>query len=206
LTTLVKFIVLGDSGTGKTCFVNRFIEGKFLKDPMHTIGVEFSSKMTQVFGNYVNIQIWDTAGQERFRSVATSYYRGATGCLLLYDVTNRASYENILKWLNDARRLAGPDLVVMLVGNKADDVGAESSREVTYLEASKLAQDNGMMMIEASAATGEFVSDAFLRTTKSVLLKLDEGVAPTSSERMSQDRSLQLRPAEPLNQKSTCKC
>uniref|UniRef100_A0A9L0SFU0 RAB4A, member RAS onco family n=1 Tax=Equus caballus TaxID=9796 RepID=A0A9L0SFU0_HORSE len=84
---LFKFLVIGNAGTGKSCLLHQFIEKKFKDDSNHTIGVEFGSKIINVGGKYVKLQIWDTAGQERFRSVTRSYYRGAAGALLVYDIT-----------------------------------------------------------------------------------------------------------------------
>uniref|UniRef100_A0A8C3C2Y1 Ras-related protein Rab-4B n=1 Tax=Cairina moschata TaxID=8855 RepID=A0A8C3C2Y1_CAIMO len=84
---LFKFLVIGSAGTGKSCLLHQFIENKFKQDSNHTIGVEFGSKVVNVGGKTVKLQIWDTAGQERFRSVTRSYYRGAAGALLVYDIT-----------------------------------------------------------------------------------------------------------------------
>jgi len=110
------------------------------KDMPHTIGVEFGSKVVEVAGKRVKLQIWDTAGQERFRSVTRSYYRGAAGCLLVYDTSSRESYENLSSWLRDAKDLARPDITVVVVGNKCDK---KKDREVTLLEASRFAQEHG---------------------------------------------------------------
>lgn len=110
-------------------------------DSSHTIGVEFGSRIVNVGGKSVKLQIWDTAGQERFRSVTRSYYRGAAGALLVYDTTSRDSFNALSNWLNDARTLASPNIVILLVGNKKD---LEDERDVTFLEASTFAQENGM--------------------------------------------------------------
>lgn len=109
-------------------------------DSSHTIGVEFGSRIVNVGGKSVKLQIWDTAGQERFRSVTRSYYRGAAGALLVYDTTSRDSFNALTNWLNDARTLASPNIVILLVGNKKD---LEEARDVTFLEASTFAQENG---------------------------------------------------------------
>lgn len=104
----------------------------------HTIGVEFASKIVRVGSHVVKLQIWDTAGQERFRSVTKSYYRGAAGALLVFDLTNRKSFESLKEWLRDARTLANPNIIIVLVGNKAD---LEQNRQVPFMEASKLANE-----------------------------------------------------------------
>ncbi|KAF9194907.1 Ras- protein Rab-4A [Haplosporangium sp. Z 11] len=112
----------------------------------HTIGVEFGSRIVTIGKNQVKLQIrikifvvFSSAGQERFRSVTRSYYRGAAGALLVYDISNRNSFNSITKWIADARKLAGADIALMLVGNKLD----LEDREVSYLEASRFAQENG---------------------------------------------------------------
>nr|CAD7409460.1 unnamed protein product [Timema poppensis] len=137
---LFKFLVIGSAGSGKSCLLHQFIESKFKDDSSHTIGVEFGSKIVNVGGKSVKLQIWDTAGQERFRSVTRSYYRGAAGALLVYDITNRESFNALSNWLSDARTLASPNIIILLVGNKKD---LDATREVTFLEASRFAQENG---------------------------------------------------------------
>lgn len=141
----------------------------------HTIGVEFGTRIIEVAGQKIKLQIWDTAGQERFRAVTRSYYRGAAGALMVYDITRRCSnqlnliiehtglievnyfviflrhrstYNHLSSWLTDTRNLTNPSTVIFLIGNKAD---LESTREVTYEEAQKFADENGLMFVEASA-------------------------------------------------------
>ncbi|CAK9007391.1 unnamed protein product [Durusdinium trenchii] len=137
---LFKFIIIGDAGAGKSCLLHQFIDNKFKKGSSHTIGVEFGSKVITVGGRNIKLQIWDTAGQERYRSVTRSYYRGAAGALIVYDITNRDSYNHLVNWLADARTLARADISIITVGNKVD---LKEKREVTFLEASRCAQENG---------------------------------------------------------------
>jgi len=169
---LLKFLIIGDAGTGKSCILHSFIENKFKNNSTHTIGVEFGSKVVNIGNKVVKLQIWDTAGQERFRSVTRSYYRGAAGALLCYDVTNRESFNSLPTWLSDARTLASPEIVTILVGNKID---LEKDREVTYLEASRFAQENDLMFLETSALTGEGVEEVFLKCARSILTKIETG-------------------------------
>ncbi|XP_013365101.1 PREDICTED: ras-related protein Rab-4B isoform X2 [Chinchilla lanigera] len=142
------------------------------QDSNHTIGVEFGSRVVTVGGKTVKLQIWDTAGQERFRSVTRSYYRGAAGALLVYDITSRETYNSLAAWLTDARTLASPNIVVILCGNKKD---LDPEREVTFLEASRFAQENELMFLETSALTGENVEEAFLKCARTILNKIDSG-------------------------------
>uniref|UniRef100_A0A8C0VCU5 Ras-related protein Rab-4 n=3 Tax=Passeriformes TaxID=9126 RepID=A0A8C0VCU5_CYACU len=169
---LFKFLVIGSAGTGKSCLLHHFIESKFKQDSNHTIGVEFGSKVVNVGGKTVKLQIWDTAGQERFRSVTRSYYRGAAGALLVYDITSRETYNALAQWLTDARTLASPNIVIILCGNKKD---LEGEREVTFLEASRFAQENELMFLETSALTGENVEEAFLKCARTILNKIESG-------------------------------
>ncbi|KAJ1531965.1 hypothetical protein ONE63_000602 [Megalurothrips usitatus] len=169
---LFKFLVIGSAGAGKSCLLHQFIESKFKDSSSHTIGVEFGSKIVKVGGKSVKLQIWDTAGQERFRSVTRSYYRGAAGALLVYDITSRDSFNALSNWLRDARTLAGPNIVILLAGNKKD---LDSKREVTFLEASKFAQENELIFLESSAKTGENVEESFLKCSKTILSKIETG-------------------------------
>merc|ERR1712137_1440376 len=125
--------------------LHRFIDNKFKQDSTHTIGVEFGSKILEVGGKKTKLQVWDTAGQERFRSVTRSYYRGAAGAILVYDISSRDSFNHVSSWLADARSLANPDIVIVLVGNKIEKI---KEREVTYLEASRFAQENETTFLE----------------------------------------------------------
>ncbi|XP_040301735.1 ras-related protein Rab-4B isoform X3 [Vulpes vulpes] len=156
---LFKFLVIGSAGTGKSCLLHQFIENKFKQDSNHTIGVEFGSRVVNVGGKTVKLQIWDTAGQERFRSVTRSYYRGAAGALLVYDITSRETYNSLAAWLTDARTLASPNIVVILCGNKKD---LDPEREVTFLEASRFAQENGELDPERMGSGIQY-GDASLR-------------------------------------------
>lgn len=167
---LMKLIVVGDSGTGKSCLLHRFVEDTFSEDQTQTIGVEFGAKVVSLLGKRIKMQIWDTAGQERYKSVTRSYYRGAVACLIVYDITNRASFDHAAQWLADVRQLAGKDVTTMLIGNKSD-MGDGDKRQVTHNEGSLYAQQNDLMHFETSAATGDLVSDAFLKVAKTALVR-----------------------------------
>ncbi|WAR19838.1 RAB4B-like protein [Mya arenaria] len=143
---LFKFLVIGSAGAGKS----------FKQDSNHTIGVEFGSKVVNVGG----------------KSVTRSYYRGAAGALLVYDITSRETYNALTNWLTDARTLASPNIVITLVGNKKD---LEAEREVTFLEASRFAQENELMFLETSALTGENVEETFLKCARQILTKIESG-------------------------------
>ncbi|TRY50014.1 Ras [Cryptosporidium tyzzeri] len=175
---LFKFIVIGDAGAGKSCLLHQFIENKFKKGSSHTIGVEFGSKIITAGGKRIKLQIWDTAGQERYRSVTRSYYRGAAGALIVYDITNRESYNHLVNWLADARTLARVDISIIGVGNKLD---LKDKRQVTFLEASRCAQENDILFLETSALTGEGVEEVFVKVTRLILSKIEDGTIDPST-------------------------
>lgn len=202
---LFKFLIIGSAGVGKSCILHQFMENKFKQDAHHTIGVEFGSKIVNIGGKTIKLQIWDTAGQERFRSVTRSYYRGAAGALLVYDITSRETYNNLTSWLTDARTLASPNIVIILLGNKKD---LEADREVTFLEASRFAQENELIFLETSASTGENVEEAFLKCSRTILTKIDGG--ELDPERMGsgiQYGNTQLRKTgQPKPETEKCDC
>eukprot|EP01121_Diplochlamys_sp_Union-15-3_P022874 TRINITY_DN9874_c0_g1_i1.p1 TRINITY_DN9874_c0_g1~~TRINITY_DN9874_c0_g1_i1.p1 ORF type:complete len:226 (-),score=40.82 TRINITY_DN9874_c0_g1_i1:56-709(-) len=171
---LFKFIIIGDAATGKSCLLNRFVDNKFKTDATHTIGVEFGSKFIDLGGKKIKLQIWDTAGQERFRSVTRSYYRGAAGCIINYDLTSRETYNHVPTWLDDAKALSNSEITIILVGSKKDL--EKEDREVTFLEASRFAQENELMFLETSSKTGEGVEEVFMQCARKILNKIDSGV------------------------------
>jgi small GTP-binding protein len=131
---LAKVILLGPSGCGKSCLLHRFVKGEWRVLTSQTIGVEFASKIvkvgTQGRRKRVKLQLWDTAGTERFRSVSRSYYRGAAGAILVYDISNSSSFAQLQTFLNDARALASPHLTLLLVGNKVDLADPEGQQDL----------------------------------------------------------------------------
>uniref|UniRef100_A0A8C3CHW6 RAB37, member RAS oncogene family n=1 Tax=Cairina moschata TaxID=8855 RepID=A0A8C3CHW6_CAIMO len=133
-----KVMLLGDSGVGKTCFLLQFRDGAFLSGTfIATVGIDFRNKVVAVDGVKVKLQIWDTAGQERFRSVTHAYYRDAQALLLLYDITSKMSFDNIRAWLTEIHEYAQKDVVIMLLGNKAD---VSSERAVRTEDGASLAR------------------------------------------------------------------
>ncbi|MEQ2209269.1 Ras- protein Rab-39B [Xenoophorus captivus] len=145
-----RLIVIGDSTVGKSCLIRRFTEGRFAQVSDPTVGVDFFSRLVEIEpGKRIKLQIWDTAGQERFRSITRAYYRNSVGGLLLFDITNRRSFQNVHNWLEEARSHVQPhSIVFLLVGHKCD---LEAQRQVTQHEAEKLAGAYGMRYVETSA-------------------------------------------------------
>merc|ERR1712007_101269 len=130
-------------------------------------------KIVDVGSRKIKLQIWDTAGQERYRSVTRSYYRGAAGALIVYDITDRDSYSHLINWLADARTLARADISIIVVGNKCD---LKDKRVVTFLESSRIAQENDILFLETSALTGEGVEEVFIKVARMILNKIEDGL------------------------------
>jgi Ras-related protein Rab-14 len=199
---IFKYIIIGDMGVGKSCILHQFTDHKFIPDSPHTIGVEFGTRIIDVINKKIKLQVWDTAGQERFRAVTRSYYRGAAGALLVYDITRRATYNHLTSWLTDARNLTHPNTVFMLIGNKKD---LEEQRDVSYQEAQQFAEENGLLFLETSAKTGENIEEAFLKTAKLIFQSIQEGNVDLNSE-----AGIQVRQTNNVNppdlQKKGCDC
>ncbi|CAB3995318.1 ras-related Rab-37-like isoform X3 [Paramuricea clavata] len=155
-----KVMLLGDSGVGKTCLLVRFKDGAFLSGAfISTVGIDYRNKVVEIDQTKVKLQIWDTAGQERFRSVTHAYYRDSHALLLLYDITSKQSFDNIRAWLSEIKDYAPENVVVMLLGNKADK---SNERVVKKEEGERLAQENNVAFMETSAKTGMNVDLAFM--------------------------------------------
>ncbi|XP_034948491.1 ras-related protein Rab-37 isoform X2 [Chelonus insularis] len=167
-----KVMLLGDSGVGKTCLLVRFRDDHFLSgNHISTVGIDFRNKVVDVGDMRIKLQIWDTAGQERFRSVTHAYYRDAHALLLLYDVTNKTSFDNIRAWLSEIREYAQSDVVIMLLGNKTD---CGNERVVKKEDGQRLADEYQVPFMETSAKTGVNVDLAFLAIARQLQARKSE--------------------------------
>jgi small GTP-binding protein len=171
----LKVVVVGESAVGKTCFLIRFVRDTFDDDTQSTLGIEFLSKIIQTDSRRIQLQLWDTAGQEMFRSVTRGYYRGSAGALVLFDISNRDSFENVERWLQDVKSVARADVVLILIGNKVD---LEANRQVQSGEARDFAQRYGMKYFEVSAKTGVGVAEAINSCVSLIEKNLDAGNGP----------------------------
>jgi len=169
---LFKYIIIGDTGVGKSCLLLQFTDKRF--QPVHdlTIGVEFGARMVTIDNRQIKLQIWDTAGQESFRSITRSYYRGAAGALLVYDITRRETFNHLTRWLEEARQNANGSMVIMLVGNKGD---LDHKRQVSKEEGEKFAKENGLIFLETSAKTAANVEEAFINTATKIYENISVG-------------------------------
>ncbi|KAE9586077.1 hypothetical protein Lal_00010332 [Lupinus albus] len=156
---LFKCVLIGDSGVGKSNLLSRFSKDEFRLDSKPTIGVEIAYRKIKIKHKLIKAQIWGTAGQERFRAITSSYYRGALGAMLVFDITRRATFVSLRKWLHELREFGNEDLVVILVGSKTD---LEQSREVEKEEGKVYAETEGLCFMETSAFKNLNVEEAFL--------------------------------------------
>lgn len=176
---LFKYIIIGDTGVGKSCLLLQFTDKRF--QPVHdlTIGVEFGARMVTIDNKQIKLQIWDTAGQESFRSITRSYYRGAAGALLVYDITRRETFKHLSVWLEEARQHGQSNMVIMLIGNKND---LEHRRAVNFEEGKAFADANGLIFMETSAKTAFNVEQAFINTAERIHESITTGVIDVSNE------------------------
>ena len=160
---LLIVVLVGDSGVGKTSLMSQYIKKEFPESPIPTISVEFSTKVIKIKeGGYVKGQIWDTTGQERYRAIASHHYRKAVGAILVYDVTNRKTFDNCLGWYKDIKNLTEKGCVICLVGNKCDIVkDFPKRREVQKEEGREFAKNNNTLFYEASAKSNNNVVECF---------------------------------------------
>jgi len=166
LTTL-KILIIGESFVGKSSLLLRFTDDTFQSETPATIGMDFKTAKLSIDGNTVKLAIWDTAGSERFRSLTPNFYRGAHGAILVYDVTNRTSFEKLDQWLQELEVYSTrSEVVKMLVGNKIDDA---ANRQVTRQEGEAWARKHRTLFIESSAKTKEGVRMAFEELVEKII-------------------------------------
>jgi len=155
---LVKLVLIGDHGVGKSNLISRFARNTFNLHSKSTIGVEFMTKSITIDGKVVKAQIWDTAGQERFRAITTAYYRGAVGALIVYDIANETTFKNISQWCSEMENHADPNIEVMIIGNKSD---LKHMRRVDTTQAMEYAKEKNFSFMETSALNATNVDEAF---------------------------------------------
>ena len=198
----IKIIVIGDSSVGKTNFIFRFVENKFNPAYVTTVGFDYKSKIIKLpkSKKRVKVQIWDTAGQERYNAINKNLFQKVQGVIIMYDITNRNSFDNIGKWLHLLSQSVS-NKIKMLVGNKLDL--SDSQRIITEEEGRKAADESNMLFYEASGETGENVDKVFTEIAETIY----ENLSDDKSSFLSDSNSIQLNKQKHQkgNKKGCCK-
>ena len=197
----LKVVVVGDSGVGKTNLIKRFVSNTYNPNTKATVGVEFISKSYKINDQVFKIEIWDTAGQERYKSITAAYYKGAKGALIVYDITQKDSFENINKWMSEVRDKSSKDLKIMIVGNKTD---LENERQVSTEEALEKAKELGSPVMEASALDGSNVKDAFYDLLKEMYKEIKKKLDIVENQNTGGKDGVQLNTNEEKEKKGCC--
>jgi len=168
---LFKITIIGDGGVGKSKILLRFADNIFDESYIATIGVDFKLKTIEIFEKTIKLQMWDTAGQERFRTITNSYYRGSHGIIIVYDVTDQESFNNVKRWVDYAKNSSSEKTKILIAGNKMDLI----SRKVVDTNIAKnFAQENGTLFIELSAKNGTNVDKIFLDMATAIYNGINE--------------------------------
>ena len=152
-----KIVMIGDSGVGKSCILLRYADDKFNENFYSTIGVDFRFKNILLDNKSVKLQIWDTAGQERFKTITSAYYRGAHGILIVYDVTDKNSFNHVKDWIEDINKYTDDNPVKLIIGNKCD---LSKEKVITDAEMKAMEQQTGLEIIETSAKNSIKINEA----------------------------------------------
>lgn len=172
---LFKLLIIGDSGVGKSCMLQRFADHTFSPGYISTIGVDFKIRTIDLDDKVVKLQMWDTAGQERFRTITSSYYRGAHGIFIVYDVTDRQSFENLKSWLEEIEKYAQAGVRLVVVGNKSD---LENKRQVLSSEGQEFADKLKIPFVETSALSDKNINAVFITMAKDIRTALADSLKP----------------------------
>ncbi len=178
-----KLVLLGDTAVGKSCLVVRFVRDEFFEFQEPTIGAAFLTQSVQLDSSVVKFEIWDTAGQERYRSLAPMYYRGAAAAIVVFDLSNKDSYNGAKSWVKELLRRGDPNVVIALAGNKADL--PPSQRKVDADEAAQYAEENGILYLETSAKNAANVKNLFVEIAKKL---------PTAVQQQERDQGFTITP------------
>lgn len=196
---LFKLLIIGESGVGKTCLLLRFTDDSFTANHLTTIGIDFKIKIINLEEKLIKLQIWDTAGQERFRTITKTYYKGAHGIILTYDVTDENSFKNIRTWVKQIEQNAQTNVCKVLVGNKCD----RDDRKVSLDDGAKLAKEFNMQFFETSAKTNYNVNETFTFLTKEILNSTEGSGGSTKNQGIIINNERENNPKD--KEKKCCK-
>ncbi|KAL1479683.1 hypothetical protein MTO96_051655 [Rhipicephalus appendiculatus] len=193
---LFKLLLIGDSGVGKSCLLLRFADDTYTESYISTIGVDFKIRTIELEGKTIKLQIWDTAGQERFRTITSSYYRGAHGIIVAYDVTDQESFNNVKQWLQEIDRYACENVNKLLVGNKCD---LTTKKVVDYTTAKEFADQLGIPFLETSAKNATNVEQAFM----TMAAEIKNRMGPPTTEANLRAGDGKINPGTPVQPRSS---
>jgi len=193
---LFKLLLIGDSGVGKSCLLLRFADDTYTESYISTIGVDFKIRTIEEEGKTIKLQIWDTAGQERFRTITSSYYRGAHGIIIVYDVTDRESFNNVKNWMLEIEKYAMDNVNKLLVGNKCD---LSAKKVVSFDEGKELADSFKIGFVETSARNSHNVEQAFHQMASEI-----KGRVNVTAQHQRATGLTKLGPAQPVRSNGCC--
>ena len=173
-----KILLIGDLGVGKSCVILRYVEGDFPGNIMSSIGVDFKTKQIELDDHSIKMQIWDTAGHEKFRTITTSYYKSAQAIIILYDITQKSSFDHIRNWITEIDKFGKQGVLKVIVGNKLD---LENNRKISKEDAENLALKYGVKLWEVSAKDNTNIEEMFVDTIKTLLEKNSKIINESSS-------------------------
>ena len=199
---LFKIVLIGDSFVGKTNIMSKYLMNEFHEDSKATVGVEFGAKKFDIEGKSVKAQIWDTAGQERYKSITTTYYKGAKGALIVYDITRKETFDSVDQWISELLNSGDKNMTMLLIGNKCD---LDNQRQVTKEQGEEKAKAFKVAFLETSASSGENLDVAYEMIMKEVYSKckneLDE---EDRMEEMQIGKEIDLTKEKKVDKKKCC--
>ena len=183
---IFKILLIGDSGVGKTSILKRYSDDVYEKDSSSTVGIDFKIRTIEMNGIKIKLQMWDTAGQERFRNITTAYYRNALGVIIVFDITNRTSFENVEYWISNVKDNNPRRCEIVLVGDKSD---LRYTQNITQQEIDELVAKYGMRYFETSAKQDYMIDDVFKYLTHTIKKNIDEEINDNNDNNNEPSRS-----------------
>ena len=200
---LYKIIIIGDTCVGKSNILSRYLKDEFKEESKATVGVELGTKFLKIKDIGAKLQIWDTAGQERYRSITSSYYKGSHGCFIVYDITNEATFKNVDKWFEQAKKEASKDVSIILVGNKCD---LENERKISKEQGKEKAKNFNCPFFETSALSKINIDDIFKEIVNNIFERTGgpKGEEDDIEIVNENDKPVNLNTEEPAKKKGCC--
>ena len=199
---MIKVILIGDSGVGKTNIMSKYLKNQFMENSKATVGVEFGSKLFNHEGHKIKAQIWDTAGQEKYKAITGAYYKGSKGAFVVYDITRKETFASVERWVNDLKSTSDPKLTIILIGNKND---MEDQRQVTKEQGEEKAKSFGCAFLETSALSGDNLDKAFTLMVKEIFEKFNsESTGEEEGDSVKKGEDIKLEKATEKKKKSCC--